>query len=364
VDIDICFFDEEIVNEAWYPEMSARLVDRSGKFRWMATPQAGTEQLYDLYLRAEEQAEGEYEGPARIEAFHLHIKDNPYLAEADKQTLVDKYTPGSAEYEVRIEGKFALLTHLVYPAWDLQGVHGVDPFPVPDDWTRYVVVDPGAQVCAVLFAAFPPPGSMPFELVLYDELYLRGCDARKFAQALADRCRGQEIEAFLIDHRAGRNSQIASGKTVEAEYSRALKDFRVTSVRTGHGFLWAADDVQAGIERVKSKLYISPVTHSPGMVAFRSLEWLDWEMKKYRHRRDANGLVSDQVVKKDDHLCDCVRMLCLTGGVRYNARAPRPTGETGAMRALAYKRARQKAFARQTNQGGSYIKFGPGKATS
>ncbi len=40
--IDLAWFDEEILNQLWYAETAARLVDRNGRFLWSATPQAGT----------------------------------------------------------------------------------------------------------------------------------------------------------------------------------------------------------------------------------------------------------------------------------------------------------------------------------
>lgn len=357
-DIDLAVLDEEIINENFYPELSARLIDRGGKFRWMATPQAGTDQLYDLYLRSIEQEERPPEERTII-AFALHIKDNPYLAERDKQLIYEKYTPGTNEYAVRIDGKFALLSHLVYPTWDIDGPHGVDPFEIPADWTRYLVVDPGRQTCAVLWAAIPPPDIAMEVMYLYDELYLHDCDAMKFGLALRDKGRGQEYEAFIIDHRAGKTHEIASGQTIESRYAEQFKLHGLESRQTGHGFNWGPDDVNAGIDMVRSYLYINPRTNLPKLRAFKNLHHLNDEFKKYRHKKNqATGLVSDEVVKKFDHLMDALRMLCMSQPSHVKKRASRQRLQ-GAAKALANKRARQRRQAGIPEGERPHVSLGP-----
>ena len=52
VDVDLVVFDEEITQKDWYDEMAARLLDRSGRFIWSATPQDSSDSLLSLYERA------------------------------------------------------------------------------------------------------------------------------------------------------------------------------------------------------------------------------------------------------------------------------------------------------------------------
>jgi hypothetical protein len=169
-DVDLVAFDEEILHPLWYREMKARLLDRrkknrktgkkrSGKFIWSATPQAGTIQLYNLCQRAVAERESEAPGDEKfIEVFRFGMLDNPFVSEHAKDAFI-RSCDDEQEYRVRVLGDFALLGTSVYGEFMPRGAHGCDPFPVPHDWTRYAALDPGRQVCAILFAACPPPAT-------------------------------------------------------------------------------------------------------------------------------------------------------------------------------------------------------------
>ena len=202
VDVDGVAFDEEIERDGWYNEMSARLADRrklnrttgkvkSGKFLWSATPQSGTAQLFELYSRAVDEQEaraasidrGEDPGPASIEVFTYGIDANPFIATHAKDAMKKKWALNPDEYAVRIEGKFALYGSRVYSEFMPKGCHGVRSFPIPEDWTVYCAVDPGRQVCAVLFIAIPPPNHPEYagRKIIFDELYIKNCNAHAYS---------------------------------------------------------------------------------------------------------------------------------------------------------------------------------------
>ena len=70
------------------------------------------------------------------------------------------------------EGEFTNESTLMYPTFN-PSVHILprEELPaVPNDWTRYVAIDPGHAVMATLFAAVPPDEKY---LLIYDELYIR-----------------------------------------------------------------------------------------------------------------------------------------------------------------------------------------------
>jgi hypothetical protein len=308
-------FDEEIEHPLWYPEMSARLLDdrvvdvetgkvRGGKFLWSATPQSGTQQLYDLKCRADELA-GE-EGPA-IQCFEYGMLDNPFVADDAKREFIAKFESNEDEVNVRVYGRFALLGTRVYSEFMPKGVHGIDSFPIPEDWTTYAVVDPGRQVCAVLFVAVPPPSSeWAGRKVVYDELYIKRCNAQFFADAFVRRVNGRPMEFGVIDHRAGRITEIGSGKTHEQQYSDALKAKGFKFEKGGTTFVWSSDDVKAGIEAVRNAMHV--VDGKTELVVMRDrCKFLLWEMERYSYRKLPSGVVTDEPIKLNDHACDCLR---------------------------------------------------------
>jgi hypothetical protein len=348
-DIDLAWLDEEIVDESWVPEMQARVIDRRGKIVWSATPQAGTDQLFDLHEQAE--AERVLSRPT-VEEFVVLLEQNPYLSEQDKRDFAAGLS--DEEARVRVGGEFAFLTYKVYPEFSMSR-HGSDQGVVPPTWSRYVAVDPGHRVCAALFLAVPPPGEGDF-LLLYDELYVREATAALFAQGMRQKTYGQAVQAFLIDYHFGLHTDVGVGRTVQEQYSEALRQAGVRSVATGHSFIPASGDVKAGVEAVKDWLRDRPGMKGPRLRVSRGrLPNLEYEMSRY-HMKRVRGVVTDQPdARKDNHLLDCLRYLAM-----YAPRhIPPPSGGkvvSGAVRAYREKRRR-----RQEAAGGKSIRLGPGR---
>jgi hypothetical protein len=337
-DIDGAWFDEEIENSSWYSETAARLLDRKGRFLWSATPQAATQQLYDLSCRAEVDP--------NVEEFLALLEDNPHIASEEKLLLAAKLT--DEERRVRIGGEFFLTGFRVYPEFAM-GIHGVKPFAIPADWCTYVAIDPGHQICAALFVAVPPPGRGDERVYLYDELYLAHCDAEKFGAAMLEKLQGKTPpQEFLIDGHAGRVTEMGSGLTIEEQYARALKKRGLKSFTTGSGFAWGSDDVKAGLAAVRDLLRIRP-SGLPTLAVFAErLPKFEWEIGRYRYKSiktDSGKLPSDEPDKKNDHLMDCARYLAARslGYVK-----PRPVKtKTFVQKALEDKKARKLERARR-----------------
>lgn len=344
-DVGLVWLDEEIVDPSWYPEMSARLLDRHGKLIWSATPQAGTDHLFDLHEKAVEQ---DCDDHPRVVEFVSLLDDNPHIDPEQKRLFIEKLS--EEERRVRVLGEFALSSYRVYPEFSMATTHGRDWFEVPRDWTRYLVVDPGHQVCAVLFAAVPPDDD---RLYLFDELYIQNCNAELFGEQMGKRCSDYAFQAFLIDHHAGRQTEISSGKTHEQQYSEALMKYGVKSVQTGFNFLWGSDDVPAGIEAVRSLLRIREDGTTKLQVLRDKLPNFDREIKRYHYKR-VGGVVTDMPdQRRDNHLMDCLRYLAM-----YRPRYVKPPRHAPvvsyALRALQAKRDRKRQ-----KEGSKHVSLGP-----
>lgn len=305
-DADAAWFDEEIEGSNWYPEVSMRMLDREGRLYWTATPQAGTPELYAIHDKAQEE-EGT-PNPSHQE-FFVGLLENPHISQKMKDTVAATLT--GEEYNVRVLGQFAILGSRIYPDLHPRGIHVIESQPVPTDWTRYCAIDPGRQVCAVLFAAVPPATHhLRGHVVFYDELYLRACDAHKFAEAMHKRLQGQMIQAWWIDHRAGRMTEIASGKTPEQQYSAELKALGVKSKETGFSFRAGSDNVAGRIEAFRAGLRIRECGTPRFLFMGERLPNFMMEVKGYCYKK-TNGVVTDEPVKVRDHLMDCAGYLAM-----------------------------------------------------
>ena len=342
---DIAWFDEEIVNPEWYPEVSARLIAKGGRFVWSATAQLGGAQLYDLCLVADE-----LRGTPspRVVEFFAHIEKNRYFTDEQRELFFSKLT--EEQRRIRVEGEFAFTALRVYPEFDLRR-HGVDPFPIPGDWTRYMVVDPGRQVCAVLFIAVPPPKDNDHHVYLYDELYIRSCNAAMFADKVREKTQGFDFQAFIIDYRGSRVRLLDSGSTVEQQYSKALKERGVESISTGSSFTWASDEVEAGIEKFRS--WLNPTSDKDARLrVFRGrLPNLEYEAQRYHYQRSPKTGLTDKPNQQHNHLMDCCRYIAM-----YDPRWVKPRRRPKKYDPYAIVQSKLKKL--REKHGGPYVSFG------
>lgn len=343
---DLVWFDEEIIDPEWYPELSARLVDRHGKFVWSATPQAATEHLFELHKRAEE-------GDRLVEEIVVLLRDNAHISQQDKLDFIQKMSP--EQRRVRIEGEFAILGHLVYPEYS-KLIHNCDWFHIPDTWTRLLAIDPGRQVCAVLFAAVPPGEK---HIYFYDELYIRQCDAERLGERLKEKTNGQRFHVFLIDGRAARQTEMGSGVTVESRYLNELRKHKLRSELNGFGFTWGSDDVDAGLLAFRSWLRIRPDGTTKLRVLRGSCPEFENEIERYHYQR-VQGRLTDKPIKAHDHLMDCARYIAAYGPTYHKPKKPKKR-ESDAVRMLKAKREREAFKRRQEHGGGRHVHLGPGR---
>lgn len=351
-DIDIFWLDEEIIDPDWHPELSARILDRKGCGFWSATPQAGTEKLLELHERALTEIEKFPDSPndRSVDEFVIVLDDNPHIGEREKR----EFASGMSEEErkVRINGEFAINSLRVFPEFS-KTMHCVQFFHVPHEWTKYAIVDPGRQVCCVLFAAVPP-NHLGDSIYIYDELYIHNCDAEQFGQKMASKAVGQSFEKFIIDMHGGRLSDIGSGMNVEQQYSRALRRNRVFSQATGSGFQWGSDDVSGAIEAARGLLLVRHDGSVRLKVFDRCVNFM-WEIERYRYKKDPKGFITDKPEERGRvHAMACLRYLA-AANLKYKTPVAAPQVDDVVMRAFKKKQKRMK------DKSAGSINLGPGK---
>lgn len=319
-DVDLVWPDEEIPNEKWFPEMNSRIVDRHGKLIWSATPEIGTDEFYELCSRAEEQ-ELLPESFRQIELFNITLRDNPHITEQAKSAMESALSDEMRL--VKVEGQFALSGRKVYQEYS-KLIHGIEHFEIPSEWTNFAAIDPGVQICAVLFGSCPKPEDVradPYDFVVWDELYIPRCDAKKFADRFARKVEGRNFEDFIIDTRGSRVTEAGSGLTIYEQFARALKDLNVRSRRSGSSFTWGSDLLRDGILMVKSMMRQQEGSKGPRLrVMYKrndngifepTLPNFAKEMERYRYKQVAGITLEDTDERRDNHLMACLRYLIM-----------------------------------------------------
>lgn len=203
----------------------------------------------------------------------------PHLDEQTIKDILSKYGP--AEQKSRRDGIPRMGAGAVYPI--PQEEYIIDPISRPAYWKKAYGMDVGWEKTAIVWGAYDPDEDVVY---IYGEHY-RG-NAEPEIHASAVKYRGAWMNG-VIDPAARGRSQI-DGK-------RLLNIYR----KLGLKVIPADNAVEAGIYEVWSRLSTGRLKISSTCVN------LLHEMKLYR--RDDNG----KIHKRNDHLCDALRYLIMTG---------------------------------------------------
>lgn len=322
VSVHLIHIDEDVYYPRHLAEWQSRLAHESSKLFWTAFPHSANFALMDLSKRANEQAT---KTAPDVHETRLVFVENPYIDADQKRQRLDDWDHDTSR--ARNLGEFLTDNVLVYPNFSKR-VHGITDDPAlvgdiqqdrvqrelaqkgwqpPQNWTRYLVLDPGHSTCAVLFAAVPPPEFGDY-VIAYDELYIHNADARACAEGVYSKTVGQYFEAFIIDDRAGRHTPMGFGQTVKSNYSNEFERMGLRSNRTGHNFLRGSDNVAAGIASMRAWLTM----RTDGLPKFRCV------LATTPNLQREFGLYLKKVTKDEsqedpnrhrDHLMDCCRYL-------------------------------------------------------
>ena len=203
----------------------------------------------------------------------------PHLNEEQKKEILASYLPH--ERLARSKGIPSLGAGAIYPYLEEDVV--VDSFSIPEWWPRVYGLDVGWNKTAAVWAAMDPDSRV---LYIYSEHYQGHCTPTAHAKAI--KARGDWIPG-VIDPASMGSAQADGKKLIELYEEEGLE-------------LEIADNaVEAGIYRVAQLL------ESGQLKIFSTLRNLLSEYRVYR--RDENG----KIVKKNDHLLDALRYVCLSG---------------------------------------------------
>jgi hypothetical protein len=315
---DRCHFDEDVASDAWLPEMQARLSDRKGVLCWSAMPHSRNDSLASLSERADDAAI-KYGEEAHIKLFRLRFLDNPHIDQEEKDKNIERWAAlGQDVLRMRADGEFVTDSILCYPSFHIS-VHGYNrsDLPknaIPHDWCKFVSIDPGHAVTSCLFGAVPPDDSM---LLIYDQLYIRQCNALIFGERFEEKVKGQQFHAFVIDMHGGRIRDIGSGRLPVEMYTEQLRNRGIASQVTGSSFLAGCDDIQARMAAVQNYLHIRPDGTPRLRILTGAVPDLEREIKRYKKKVQyvaGTHIVTDQPNTRGEvHACQCLEYLCAYG---------------------------------------------------
>lgn len=236
--------------------------------------------------------------------------ENVHLPEGYVENMLQTWSAERIKRE--IDGSFDAFEGMVYHEFR-QDVHVVEPFVVPQEWTRIAGCDHGYRnPAAWVFGAVDYDGN----IYVYDEFYEK-------EWLIEEICLGnRKLNKPGILQKLGKDKLTEarmdpSTRAVRGAQGKSDWDFYIDNLPVTFPLMLANNDKTAGIDRVKSFLKVSPITKKPKLFIFRTCTNLIEEFSKYRYAEmsaNSQGKKNDkeEPMKVDDHLMDSIRYMIMT----------------------------------------------------
>lgn len=225
--------------------------------------------------------------------------ENTHLPEGYVQNMLDSYSPERVKRDVY--GSFDSFEGQVFSEFDREQ-HVVRPFKIPTNWERHIRIDHGFRnPAAILFFAVSPDG----EVYVYKEIYEREKLIRELVELVKKNVgKTDKFQTAKIDPSTKARRGIA-GESDYDEYRRHWPDkLPVLGM--------AKNDVQVGVDRVKSYFKIHPKLKQPMLYIFDNCVNLLEEVSTYRYpelrpNEQGNKSEKENPLKVHDHAVDALR---------------------------------------------------------
>lgn len=245
-------------------------------------------------------------------AYHL-IKapstENIHLPDGYVQSMMDSWDDARIKRE--IEGSFDAFEGQVYNDFR-RDLHVVRPFKIPSSWDRHIRIDHGFRnPAAVLFFAISPDG----DVYVTRELYVREWLIKEIVKG--DRAENKKgLLEYIQGHDKFKTAKIdpstrnRRGTTGTSDFDEYLRHWP----QTLPPLQMAKNDVQVGIDRVKTYLKPHPKTKKPSLFIFDICINLLEEITTYRYPDLKLGDIGSKAeketpIKVDDHALDALRYM-------------------------------------------------------
>lgn len=307
---------DERIPEEIYDRLIPRIVDRNGFILYSDIP--------EQWWQFERLQEARPEAGVYFQHFTMH--DNAAnLPAGAVEKAAGRMT--ADEQELRIKGKFVVMEGVVFKEFKDQhktdgagggGGHLVKPFPIPEYWPKWRLIDYGGSApTACLWVAMSPNE----QAYVYREHYERGLNVERNAQMVLNASEGERYERTFMDPHAVDRPPAYYGlsPSVAEQYARS----GIQS--TGWPFINVMGE-HALVQRVKYRLEHRTLFVFDTLIHCRR-EFRSW---KYKLDKDGKPLASDAFEHGNNHTLDCLKGFFGTnpsfatagnGGVRIERRA-------------------------------------------
>lgn len=239
--------------------------------------------------------------------------ENHHLPEGYIQSMMETWSDDRIKRE--IEGSFDAFEGMVYTDFR-RDVHVVKPFRIPDTWERHIRIDHGFRnAAAILCFAISPDG----EVYVYRELYERewlieeliiGKPSKGGSEPKLGLVKRLERNEKFLTAKIDPSVKARRGTTGASDYDEYLRHWP----QTLPPLQMAKNDVQVGIERVKSYLKLHPRTSKPQLYIFDTCVNLLEEITTYQYPELSPNEVGrkaedEKPLKVNDHALDALRYM-------------------------------------------------------
>jgi hypothetical protein len=394
--INFYAIDEDLATSGWYEEALGRISDVGGLLRWTAVPHARNDEMMQLIELAEKEV-GKPKPLAKV--IRASILDNRFLDKEKRDGIVQSWrSMGEDVYRKRVMGDISISSVLMYPTfnrrthdvmnvptlaedqvalqenkgiapagWDARRILAARMGNPPDDWTRYVSIDPGYNVCAIAFLTVPPP-ELGEQVFVYDLCYLHEANSHSFGEAMAERCADGVYESFIMDFHGGKLRSIASGDVPIEKYREALQKRNVQSERTGFGFYPGCDDRKLREEAMRTVLAAQRESGLPKlMLVVGKCQSLAYEIEKFRKKtvrqRGKDIPIDEGDRRAGTHAIEAVEQ-AIANNLTYVRPRRKSVNHSWLDDALTWGQKQEERFNRGQRllNGGGYVSLGPNGA--
>lgn len=272
-EVDFIWIDEECPSDV-YGEALIRTMTTNGSVILTFTPLSGLTDLVINFLENSQDTDVKY--PKHVT--NVTWDDVPHLKQKDKEELLAATPPNLRD--ARSKGEPTVGAGRIYPL-TLEEIC-VDDFQIPKYWRKAYAMDVGWNNTAAIWGAWDEQNDIMY---MYSE-HKQG-EAQPVIHASAIKARGEWMKGVIDPASRGRSQK---------DGEQLYKLYRDEGLK----IIPAMNAVDAGIYEVWQRL-------STGRLKFfKSCTMLQKEFNLYH--RDDKG----KIVKKNDHILDCLRYLCLS----------------------------------------------------
>lgn len=236
-----------------------------------------------------------------IAQFYANIRapstENKHLPPDYVQNMLGSWSEDRIRREIYADEE--IFEGAVYPEFR-RDTHVIKPFVVPDSWTRFIGADHGyTNPACFLWCAQDYDGN----IYVYREYYQRERLVKEIAKDVVELTKKEKISYISID---------PSVRAVRSQTGASDWDTYLEHLPRDLALLPAKNDVEAGIDRVKTFFKVSEKTGRPRLFIFEGCKNLLDELAEYRWEEQTTAQIEKRNRKEaprkyKDHACDALR---------------------------------------------------------